>query len=219
MHITVLTLFPQMFESPFSSSIISRAIKEGKVTLTFVNIRDFAADKYKTVDDKPYGGGVGMILKVDIIDRALEYAKKLYPKIKPHTILLDAGGKAYKQSDAIQLSKEVKHLILIAGHYEGVDARVRKLVDEVKSIGEYVLTGGEIPAMVVIDSIVRLLPGVLPKEESPNDESFTKSPTYIEYPQYTSPRSYKGMDVPPVLLSGNHKNIEKWRNEQSKTEE
>jgi len=204
-----------MFEGPFSSSIISRAVKEKKVTLTFVNIRDFASDSYKTVDDTPYGGGVGMIMKVDVIDRALEHAKNLYPTIKPHTILLEAAAKLYKESDALKLAKNEQHLVLIAGHYEGVDARVRQLADETFSIGQYVLTGGEIPAMVIVDSVVRLLPGVLSKDQSPKDESYTKNPKYLEYPQYTKPQSYKGMDVPPVLLSGNHEKIEEWRNEEA----
>jgi tRNA (guanine37-N1)-methyltransferase len=215
MFITILTLFPTMFEGPFSSSIISRAVKKGKVTLTFVNIRDFADDKYKTVDDRPYGGGVGMVMKVDVIDRVLVYAKNLYPDMRAHTILLEAAGKLYKESNALRIAKDTQHLILIAGHYEGVDARVRQLADETFSIGEYVLTGGEIPAMVIVDSVVRLLPGVLSKDESPKDESYTKNPTYLEYPQYTKPQSYKSMDVPLILLSGNHKKIENWRKEKS----
>jgi len=215
MFITILTLFPQMFEGPFESSIIGRAIKKGILTITHINIRDFATDSYKTVDDHPYGGGVGMIMKVDVIDRALEHAKNLYPTIKPHTILLEAAAKLYKESDALKLAKEKQHLILIAGHYEGVDERVRRLADEAFSIGEYVLTGGEIPAMVIVDSVVRLIPGVLSKDQSPKDESYTKNPKYLEYPQYTKPQSYKGMDVPPVLLSGDHKKIDEWRKEQT----
>jgi len=215
MYITILTLFPQMFDSPFASSIISRSIKQNKVTIQYINTRDFAKDNYKTVDDHPYGGGVGMIMKVDVIDRALVYAKKLYPDMTAHTILLEAAGELYKESNALRIAKDTQHLILIAGHYEGVDERVKTLVDETFSIGEYVLTGGEIPAMVIVDSVVRLLPGVLSKDESPKDESYTKNPTYLEYPQYTKPQSYKSMDVPLILLSGNHKKIENWRKEKS----
>ena len=209
MHVTILTLFPQMFEGPFASSIISRAQKQKIISLRFVNIRDFAEDTYKTVDNHPYGGGVGMVMKVDVADRAIQYAKSLQPDTTPFVILLDPQGKQYKQADAHMLSQK-KHVIFFCGHYEGVDQRIRALVDAEYSIGDYVLTGGEIPAMVMIDSIVRLIPGVLGKPESPINESFTE-PNLLEGPQYTSPQSYKGFTVPPILLSGDHKKIQLWR--------
>lgn len=202
MHVSILTLFPNMFSGPFDQSIVKRAIDKKLVSIDYINIRNFATDKYKTVDGHPYGGGVGMILRVDVVDRALKSIKK------GHTILLDAGGTPYKQRKARELST-FDHLILICGHYEGIDERVRQLADEEISVGDYVLTGGEIPAMVVVDSVVRLLPGVLAKPEATIHESFTES--LLEYPQYTEPQLYKGIAVPPVLLSGNHKKIADWR--------
>lgn len=213
MYITILTLFPQMFESPFASSIVNRAMKQQMITLQYINIRDFALDSYKTVDDHPYGGGVGMVMKVDVADRAIQHAKALHLDIPPYVILLDPQGKQYTQKDAQTLSQK-QHLIFFCGHYEGVDERIRTLVDREYSIGDYILTGGEIPAMVIVDSIVRLIPGVLGKLESPLCESFT-NPNLLEYPQYTNPQSYNGMEVPPVLLSGNHKKIEEWRKEKA----
>lgn len=213
MFITILTLFPQMFQGPFEHSVIGRAIKKGILTLKFINIRDFTKDSYKTVDDHPYGGGVGMILKVDVVDRAIAHAKSLYPDKKPFVILLDPQGKPYRQADAKTLSKK-DHLIFFCGHYEGIDERIRSLVDAEYSIGDYVLTGGEIPAMVMVDSIVRLIPGVLGKPESPINESFSDQ-NLLEGPQYTNPQTYKDMGVPPILLSGNHKKIEEWRKKES----
>jgi tRNA (guanine37-N1)-methyltransferase len=202
MIISILTLFPDMFAGPFSASIVKRAMDKKRITITYINIRDFAVDAYKTVDGHPYGGGAGMILRVDVVDRALQHIKK------GHSILLDAGGTPYTQSKAKELST-LDHIILICGHYEGVDHRIRSLVDEEISIGGYVLTGGEIPAMVLTDSIVRLIPGVLAKPEATIHESFTEP--LLEYPQYTEPQLYKGLAVPPVLLSGNHKKIDDWR--------
>jgi tRNA (guanine37-N1)-methyltransferase len=213
MVITILTLFPTMFESPFASSIISRAIKQKIVTIRYINIRDFSEDKYKTVDGHPYGGGVGMIMKVDVADRAIAYAKSLYPKQNPFVVLLDPQGKQYKQADA-QLLSGYEYLIFFCAHYEGIDQRIRTLVDREFSIGDYILTGGEIPAMVMIDSIVRLIPGVLGKPESPKNESFS-DPNLLEGSQYTNPQAYKGMDVPPILLSGNHKKIREWKKEEA----
>lgn len=209
MQITILTLFPEMFAGPFDFSIVKRAKEKGKVEIDLVNIRDFATDKYKSVDNHPYGGGVGMILRVDVIDKALSSVKRKAFSVKKKTVLLDPRGTNYTQAKAREYSK-LDHLILICGHYEGVDERVRRLVDESVSIGDYVLTGGEIPVMVVVDSIVRLLPGVLKKKEATQIESFTKQGT-LEFPQYTKPEEYKGMKVPSVLLSGNHKKIAKWR--------
>lgn len=208
MKIDLLTLFPEMFTGPFDQSIIKRARGKGLVEIAIHNLRDWATDKHKTVDDRPFGGGVGMIIKVDVLDRAI---RDLYSKRhKTKVILLDAGGKKFTQEKASELSK-LKHLILIAGHYEGIDYRVQeKIADDVISIGDYVLTGGELPAMVLTDTIVRLLPKVLEKPSATAFESFSPS-TLLEYPQYTRPENYKGWKVPKVLLSGNHKEIEKWR--------
>lgn len=215
LKIDVLTLFPEMFDGPFSASIIKRAVKKGLIEVKVHNLRDWGEGERKNVDDRPYGGGVGMVLRVDIIHAALKDLKKRNSRV----ILLDATGEKFVQSKAKKLSGE-KHIILIAGHYEGVDHRVHEhLVDEVISIGDYVLTGGEIPAMVLTDSIIRLIPGVLGKDESSADESH-KVPGYLEYPQYTRPEIYKAgigkkWSVPKVLLSGNHQNINKWRDEKS----
>jgi tRNA (guanine37-N1)-methyltransferase len=214
MYITILSLFPDMFASPFSLSIMKRALGQGKVSITYVNIRDFSEDSYKSVDDHPYGGGKGMVLRVDILDRALTYAKGLHPDIKPYTILLDAQGKQYKEKEAIQLSKK-DHLIFICGHYEGFDERIRNLADRQISLGDFIVTGGELPAMVIIDSIVRLLPGVL-ADGSTTEESFT-DPALLEYPQYTKPSIYKGKKVPSILLSGHHQKIEAWRKKKAAT--
>src|SRR3989344_4768223 len=164
MNFSILTLFPDMFKGPFSESIIKRAIQKKLVTIEYVNIRDFALDKYKTVDDHPYGGGAGMILRVDVVDVAMSNVKCQMSNVKTKTILLDPRGKTYSQKKAMQLSK-LDHIVLLCGHYEGVDERIRSLVDEEISIGDYILTGGEIPAMVIVDTIVRLLPGVLKKSK------------------------------------------------------
>mgnify|MGYP000941366583 FL=1 len=215
MKIDIITLFPDMFKGPFDASIIKRAESKKLIQVKVHNLRDWGETERKNVDDRPYGGGVGMVLRVDIIHKTLKAIKKRGSKV----ILLDATGKKFDQQKAQQLSKE-KHLIFIAGHYEGVDHRVHEhLVDEVISIGDYVLTGGEIPAMVLTDSIIRLIPGVLGKDESSVDESH-KEPGYLEYPQYTRPEIYKAgiakkWSVPKVLLSGNHKDIKEWRNKKS----
>ncbi|EKD87259.1 MAG: hypothetical protein ACD_36C00174G0007 [uncultured bacterium] len=206
MNITILTLFPDMIRSALNHSIIKRALSAGILKITLVNIRDFTTDSYKSVDDHPYGGGVGMIMRVDVIDRALQNQRG-------KKILLDPQGKQFTQSTARKLSK-LETIILICGHYEGVDERVRSIVDEQISIGDYVLTGGEIPALVVVDSVARLIPGVLSKEEATIHESF--SPKLLEYPQYTRPDEYKGMSVPDILKGGNHAQIAKWRIEQAK---
>ncbi len=210
MKIDILTLFPDMFKGPFDASIIKRAESKNLIKIQVHDLRKWGIGIRRNVDDKPYGGGVGMILQVDVIDNALKELKKKDSK----TILLDAGGTRFNQSKAADLGK-FDHLILICGHYEGVDHRVHEhLVDEVISIGDYVLTGGEIPAMVITDAVIRLLPGVLGKDESSHDESH-KEPGYLEYPQYTRPENYKGWKVPQVLLGGNHKDIENWRKEKS----
>lgn len=222
MKITIITLFPEVFQPILNSSILNRAQKKGKVTFKLINLRDFGEGKHQVVDDRPYGGGAGMILRADILSKALN-------KVHSHigsgntvkVILTSASGKPYKQADAQLLSK-LNHLIIICGHYEGVDQRfIDKYVSEEISIGDYVLTGGEIPAMVIVDSIVRLIPGVLEKEEATKEESFSifrhpKSDIrLLEHPHYTRPEVFEGKKVPKVLLSGNHQEIAKWRRELS----
>ncbi|MAG59870.1 tRNA (guanosine(37)-N1)-methyltransferase TrmD [Candidatus Woesebacteria bacterium] len=209
MKIDILTLFPNMFRGPFEESIIKRAQDKSLVELKIHDLRNWSKDKHHTVDDHPYGGGVGMLLMVEPVYKALKDLKSK----SAHTVLLDPGGKPFTQKNAQKLSK-IDHLILIAAHYEGIDHRIREhLIDEEISIGDYVLTGGEIPAMVVADSVVRLIPGVLEKEEATKLESFSSSE--LEYPQYTRPEDYKGWKVPKILLSGDHKEIEKWRKKEA----
>lgn len=210
----IITLFPGSLTSIFSESILGRAIKKGQIKIKLINPRDFTIDSYHTVDDKPYGGGAGMVMKVEPLIDALESIKP-----KPYTILLSASGRTYTQKTAQKLlakgnaKQSNKQIALVCGHYEGVDARIEKYVDEVISIGDYVLTGGEIPAMAIIDSVTRLLPGVI-SSDSLGTESFSDSSS-LEAPQYTRPDNFRGSKVPKVLLSGNHKEIEKWRAEQS----
>ncbi len=201
----IITLFPEIFPPTINSSILKRAQNKTLVSFKFINLRNFATDNYHTVDDKPYGGGPGMVMKVEPIVSALESIKSL-----PYVVLTSASGKKFNQKMANSLRKK-KEIAIICGHYEGVDARVEKYVDEVISIGNYVLTGGEIPALTIIDAVTRLIPGVI-KETSPKDESFSQNS--LEYPQYTRPENFKGSQVPKVLLSGNHKEIEKWRSEE-----
>lgn len=211
MRVDILTLFPQMFAGPFDYSMIKRAQEKKILDLRIIDLRDFATDKYKSVDDKPYGGGPGMIMRVDIIDKAVLELKSQETRNKKQTrvVLLDAGGEKYTQKKAGEFSG-CEHLIIICGHYEGVDHRVHEhIADEVISVGDYVLSGGEIPAMVIVDSVVRLLPGVLGNEKSLAEESFNENS--VEYPQYTRPEDYKGWKVPEVLLSGDHKKINEWR--------
>ena len=207
MKIDIITLFPNLFKSVFSESLISRAQKNKICEIEIHNLRNWTQDKHKTVDDRPFGGGPGMVMKVDILDKAL----KSFPK--GYKILLTPQGKLFNQKIAKKLAKE-KNLILICGHYEGFDERIRDLVDEEISIGDYVLTGGEIPAMAVLDCVVRLLPGVVGKEASLEEESFSVG--LLEYPQYTRPENYQGKKVPEILLSGNHAKITKWRTEEAK---
>ena len=204
MKIDILTLFPDMFEGFKSESIIKRAIENKKVEINTVNFRDFASNKHKKVDDTPYGGGSGMVLMCQPIFDAVDSIKKENSKV----ILLSPQGEKYNQKKAYELAKE-EHLIFICGHYEGFDERIKTIVDEEISIGDYVLTGGELPSMVITDSIVRLLPGVI-EEESHLKESFNDN--MLDYPTYTKPSDYKGLKVPDVLLSGDHKKIDEWRN-------
>lgn len=213
MTIDILTLFPKMFKGPFAESIVKRAQEKELVEIKIHDLRHWTKDKRKTVDDRPYGGGIGMILLVEPIDRALRELKSKKAKV----ILLSPSGRVFTQKKARQLAKS-DHLIFICGHYEGIDERVREhLVDEEISIGDYILTGGEIPAMAIIDSIVRLVPGVLEKPEATQLESFSKLKikNLLEYPQYTRPENFKGWPVPKILLSGNHKKIEEWRKKEA----
>jgi tRNA (guanine37-N1)-methyltransferase len=206
MTIDVLTIYPEMFAPFLESGMVARAIKQGSLTLSIHNLRDWSTDKYKSVDARPFGGGAGMVMRVDIIDRAIQELKTVDSKM----VLLDTKGKKYKQGHAQALSGE-SHIILIAPHFEGVDYRVNKyLSDEVFTVGEYVLSGGEIPTLIVIDSIARLLPGVLGNSESLAEESYGTKYSR-EYPHYTRPAEYNGWKVPDVLQNGNHKEIEAWR--------
>ena len=207
MKFDVLTLFPEMFEI-LNQSIIGKAIEKKLININLINIRDFSKDKHKKVDDTPYGGGAGMVMKPDVVYDAYKSIKDKNAKV----IYMSPQGKELNQKKVEELSKE-SHLIILCGHYEGIDQRVLdKIVDEEISIGDYVLTGGEIPAMVLIDSVSRYVKGVL-KEESIKEESFSNG--LLEYPQYTRPEEFEGMKVPEVLLSGHHENIDKWRKEKS----
>ncbi len=237
MKITIITLFPAMLRGFFEESIIKRAVDAGHVVIEVVNLRDYATDERGTVDDRPYGGGAGMVLKVDVINRALNKLKvkssKL--KIKEKVILTSARGSVFNQKKAAELSK-LEHIILIAGHYEGVDERVYGYIDEEISIGDFILTGGEIAAAAIVDSVVRLIPGVLKKEDATVNESFfefdidelisivgehkllaslkkqgVKKVQLLEYPHYTRPEEYAGAKVPEILKSGDFKKIHKWR--------
>ena len=212
MRIDILTLFPEMFESPLSHSILKRAQDAGIVDIVLANIRDFATDNYKKVDDKPYGGGPGMVMTPGPVFDCFEYVEKLSPE-KGRVILLTPQGQKFDQAKATELSKE-KRLILIAGRYEGFDERIRiGLGADQISIGDYVLSGGELPAMVIIDAVVRLLAGALGDQDSPKDETFSEG--LLEYPQYTRPEVFRGMKVPDVLLSGDHAKIAQWRRRQA----
>ena len=207
MKFDILTLFPEMFES-MKHSIIGKAIEKELIDINIVNIRDFSRDKHKKVDDTPYGGGAGMVLRPDVVYDAYNYVKSDNAKV----IYLSPKGKTLNQEKVKELSKE-KHIILLCGHYEGIDQRVLdEIVDEEISIGDYVLTGGEIPAMALIDSVSRYVDGVITRE-SVEEESFSNG--LLEYPQYTRPEVFLDKKVPEVLLSGHHENIKKWREEQS----
>ena len=206
MKIDVLTLFPSMFEGFINESIIKRARDKGIVEINIHNFRDYSLDKNKRVDDYPYGGGAGMVLMCEPIFRAIEDLKTSDSKV----IMLTPGGKLFKESVAKDYTK-YKHIILLCGHYEGFDERIKSIVDEQISIGDYVLTGGEVPAMVIMDATIRLLDGVINKDSLVN-ESFNDN--LLDYPVYTKPREFRGMKVPDVLLSGHHENIDAWRNEE-----
>lgn len=210
-----------MFQGPFDHSIVYNAREKRLVEIRFVNIRDFGIGPHRIVDDKPYGGGVGMVMKVDVLHRAIEAAKdSSLSKEEQKVVLMDADGQTFHQGKAKQFSK-LKHLILLCGHYEGVDERVKQYIDDEVSIGNYVVTGGEIPAMLITDAVVRLVPEVL-KAGVTDDESFSlgneenvhKATDLLEYPHYTRPPEYEGSKVPKILLSGNHKDIQLWEKKQ-----
>ncbi|MBI2330339.1 tRNA (guanosine(37)-N1)-methyltransferase TrmD [Candidatus Daviesbacteria bacterium] len=228
MKFSIITLFPEVFEPILNSSILKRAQKKGLVEFELINLRDFGEGKHQVVDDRPYGGGAGMVFKADVLAKALKSVYSLQSTAKSSSrlasrsgksvvgsqiVLMSASGTPYKQAEARELSK-LSHIIIICGHYEGVDQRfIDKYVSEEISIGDYVLTGGEIPAMVIVDSITRLIPRVLEKPEATQEESFSQG--LLEYPQYTRPEEFEGEKVPGVLLSGNHAEIKKWRSEKS----
>jgi len=216
MRIDIITLFPEFFESFVKHSIVGRAVKYNKLEIITHNLRDYADDKYKSVDDHPYGGGPGMVLRFDILHKALSdiksNLKSQMTNSQIKTILLTPQGRVYKQGMAQELAKE-SNLILICGHYEGFDERIREYCDLEISVGDYVLTGGEIPAMIVTDSVARLLPGVLGDDTSSQDESHSE--VLLEYPQYNRPKEYEGEKVPKILMNGNHAEIDKWRREQA----
>jgi len=210
MKVDVLTLFPAMFAGPLDESIIKRARTAGLLDLRIHNLRDYAHDRHKTVDDRPFGGGPGMLLKPEPIFEAVEALARENTRV----ILLSPAGRQFNQSIARELAG-MDDLLLITGHYEGFDERIRQeLADDELSIGDYVLTNGALPAMVIIDTVVRLLPGVLGDDQSAHEESFSAG--LLEYPQYTRPAEFRGMKVPEILLSGNHAEIARWRAEQSR---
>lgn len=209
MKIDILTLFPGIFEGPLTESMMKRAQEQGHVEIKIHNIRDFTEDKHRVTDDSPYGGGPGMVMKVEPIIKCVESIQSESARV----IMLTPQGKRLEQKDLQRLSGE-KHLVMICGHYEGIDDRVRQLVvDEEISIGDYVLTNGALPAMVLVDGITRLIPGVLGHEDSAGEESFSQGK--LEYPQFTRPPEFRGLKVPDVLLSGNHGEISTWRKKMS----
>lgn len=208
MRIDILTLVPQMFQGPLSESLLKKAQEKGLLSLNIVNIRDFTADKHKTADDTPYGGGPGMVMKPGPIAKALSQ----FSSRDSHVILMCPTGRPLTQEMIKALAKQ-KHLIILCGHYEGVDERIKELVDEEISIGDYVLTGGEIPAMAVVDAVARQIPGVIKEEESVRCDSFYAG--VLDYPSYTKPEEHEGKKVPEVLLSGHHAKIERWRKKEA----
>jgi tRNA (guanine37-N1)-methyltransferase len=214
MKIQIITLFPEMFDGVLGNSMLWKAADRGIAEYLFINLRDFGLGSRKQVDDTPYGGGDGMLLMVEPLKAAIDQAKANDPSAL--VILPTPRGRTYKQSDAKKLAADNRGIILICPRYEGYDERVTKWVDEQFCIGNYVLTGGELPAMIIIDSVVRLLPGVLGGETSADIESFQDDDTSVEFPQYTRPADFDGMKVPEVLLNGHHAEIAKWRTDQQK---
>lgn len=210
MIFSILTLFPGIFESPLSESIIKKAVDKGIVRFNIVNIRDFAEDIHRTCDDSPYGGGPGMVMKVEPIYKAMRDVEERLGR--PRFVLLTPQGRPFKQQAAERLSR-LSHVCLICGRYEGVDERVLQFIDEEISVGDYVLSGGEFPALVLIDAVSRCIPGVLGNDQSVTSETFREP--LLEYPQYTRPDVFMDMEVPQILLSGNHEEIRKWRRKES----
>lgn len=210
MQFNIITLFPEMFGDPFEVSILKRAQEKGLIKIELHNLRDYCKDKHRVTDDLPYGGGVGMVMKPEPLITAIEAVKSLQPEVR--TLLMTPQGKKFEQNDAVRLA-QYSSLALVCGRYEGIDERVRGFVDEEISIGDYILTGGELASMVVIEAVARLIPGVLGDADSLQEESFNTP--MLEAPQYTRPRVFKGMEVPEVLLSGNHSEIEQWRRQQA----
>lgn len=212
MKIDLVTIFPEMFESPLSYSIMKRAIEKELVSVNTVNFRQFGAGKHQQVDDTPYGGGAGMLLKPEPIFKSIESINEQNPHTNKRIILMDPAGKPFNQKLAEEFSKE-EHLIFICGHYEGYDERIRELVTDEISLGDFVLTGGELASMVIMDATVRLIPGVVGNQESIEADSHSSG--LLEHPHYTRPADYEGMKVPDVLMNGNHKLIEEWRHKES----
>lgn len=214
MRVDVLTVFPEMFKGPFSESILKRAQEQGLVEIHLHDIRSFTTDRHRTIDEPPYGGGPGMVMKPEPVRKALEFVKsQAETGADAPVIMMTPGGRPFSQAIARELAQQ-DHLILLCGHYEGIDERVRaKMVTDEISIGDYVLTGGELPAMVVVDAAVRLIPGVLGDFGSTEEESFGDN--LLEYPQYTRPPSFEGLEVPQVLRSGDHESISRWRRKES----
>ena len=210
MQIDLLTLFPEFFASPLSQSMLHRAQVQGAVTYTVINLRDFALDRHQVTDDRPFGGGPGMVMKIEPLVAAIRAAKESNPETR--VILLGPGGAAFNQAKARELAG-LSHLLLICGHYEGVDDRIHFYIDEELSIGDYILTGGEIPALIVADAVTRLLPGVLGGVGATEEESFQDG--LLEYPHYTRPRVFEAHEVPQVLLEGDHRLIARWRRQQA----
>ncbi len=208
MRIDILTLFPEMFQGPLNESLLKKAQEKGLLSLKIIDIRDYTLDKHKTADDTPYGGGPGMVMKLEPIQKAVSSKRKAKSRI----ILMCPTGQLLTQEKVKVLAKH-EHLIIICGHYEGVDERIRKMVDEEISIGDYVLTGGEIPAMVLVDAVARQIPGMVKEEESVKRDSFYEG--ILDYPSYTKPEDFEGQKVPKVLLSGHHAEIERWRRKEA----
>jgi tRNA (guanine37-N1)-methyltransferase len=210
MRIDLLTLFPEFFLSPLSQSMLQRAQNLGAIHFRVINLRDFAPDRHQVTDDRPFGGGPGMVLKIEPLVRAIRAVRQDDPQER--VILMSPQGPLFCQDKARELAG-MEHLLLICGHYEGVDDRIRLYIDEELSIGDYILTGGEIPALVVVDAVTRLLPGVLGGEGATDEESFQTG--LLEYPHYTRPREFEGQEVPEVLLSGDHRRIARWRRQEA----
>jgi tRNA (guanine37-N1)-methyltransferase len=210
MRIDLLTLFPEFFRSPLSQSMLQRAQAQGAVAFRLINLRDFAEDKHQVTDDRPFGGGPGMVMKIEPLVKAIRTGRQEDPRVR--VILMSPRGPAFNQEKALELARE-EHLLLVCGHYEGVDDRIHYYIDEELSMGDYIVTGGETPALAVVDAVTRLLPGVLGGEGSIEEESFQTG--LLEYPHYTRPRVFEGRGVPEVLLEGDHGKIAQWRRQEA----